>query len=367
MRKSIFKCSALILFSLVITIAYTSAWFSGQAVSSKNVMKSGTLILNAPGQVIGESEFKNIFPGWQDSKTVTIENKGTIPMRCKMSIISDEDSLLFNGEYGIHTAINNIEDNRYKGKPVKLGDVNDAYIGTIEPGNSKNIQLDFSFPEYADSSYSGLSSNFKFCFDAVQKNMPLIFDANQEKFIQAAIDTAKNTTENDGDIVSIGNGNYDAELNISKSITLKGDEEGSIVHCSDKSQKNTINISSSGGYVNFDGIEFDDGTNIVINVNSFIHDLNFSNCKFNSKGICVFISGSVNTIKLDNCSFSDYKYVFSFPSNSNSVIVRNLYIVNDYSFQGPGKINSNVNSIGNIYLNGNRITPSELQMLQNKK
>lgn len=367
MRKSIFKYSILILFPVVLTAAYTSAWFSGQAISNQNIMKSGTLILNGPGQIISESEFKNIFPGWQDAKTVTIENKGTIPMRCKMSIKSDKDSLLVSGDYGLYTLISNIEDNRYKDKQVKLGDVNDAYIGTIEPGNRKNIKLDFDFSEYADNKYSGLSSNFKFCFDAVQKNMPLVFNVEPQGMMQPAIDTAENTVENDGDIVSIGGNKYDTNLNIGKSITLKGDEKGSIILCSDITQKNTINISSAGGYINFNGIEFDDGTNRVINVNSAIDSLSFSNCKFNSKGICVFISGSVNTIRLDNCSFSDYSYIFSFPSISNEVKISNLYIINDYNFQASGKISSNKSSIRNIYLNGNKITYDELQMLQNKK
>lgn len=355
MRKSIFKYLILILFPLAITISYTSAWFSGKAVSNQNVMKSGTLILRDPGQIIAEGECEGIFPGWKYSKTIDIQNKGTLPMKCKMSIKSDENNILVSGDHGIYASLSNIEDNRYKEKQVKLGKISDAYIGIIQPGTSRDIQLDFNLPQEAGNEYSGLSSNLKFYIDAIQENAPFVYTAEDSDTLRDVLSYSQNK-----DIINIFAGEYNDSFESSKYLNICGStnsQKEPAVFIKPKEDK--YGLSFNGDFTSRDSEDSLKLKNIAIvgttgintnginlltrEPNTYFDNIQFLNC---NKGVR-FSSGMYLKVTFNNCKFIGDSYPLSFGDN---VVITNLYF-NHCTFSGQiASFNLN-GKVTNLYVN----------------
>lgn len=146
---------------LVVSAAFgTYAWFTSTPTSTNNVFKTGTLVLNSPGTITSNMLVSNIYPGWSESKTVTISNSGTLDLKYKMSI-QPINNILYNGTTPILVTVNG------QG-PVEMNKLGEIYLGEIPANDDGTFVIGFRMPTTAGNAYQNKSANFTFNFTAAQ-------------------------------------------------------------------------------------------------------------------------------------------------------------------------------------------------------
>lgn len=303
MKKAIFKISILFLTPILLTIPYTSAYFSSQAISKENTFMSGSLSIKDPGQIISDNEFNNLFPGWQDNKTIKLHNDGTLNFKCKMSICCDEDSILYNGDTCLKVTI--IEGNKFYCEDKKINGIKDIVLGEIDSGASRTLKFEFSLPNEADNNYSDKSCNLRFVFDAVQEDAPFVFNVDQGDSIQNAINSAS-----EGDIINIGQGVYNESLKINKSLTINGDILGitKITYKPDINCNEVINMKSGTKNVSFSNIEVDAGKNYdkrCLTLENNNNNISFNNMTFSNGACSIWATDNAKNVSFKNTSFEN--------------------------------------------------------------
>ncbi|MDF2892850.1 MAG: hypothetical protein K0R80_3217 [Clostridia bacterium] len=142
----------------------TFAYFTSQDISAANVFTAGTLTIEGPdnGKVAeGILNVGNIYPGWQQTKTIEIKNTGSLPFKYRVSAQSTNYNALFNGANGLQVKIND-------GSFMGIDELTNVLLGTIGANKSENITFTFMLPTAADNNYKGLTDTIKFVFDATQ-------------------------------------------------------------------------------------------------------------------------------------------------------------------------------------------------------
>lgn len=349
MKKAILKISILFLAPILLTIPYTSSFFSSQAISKKSIFKAGNLSIKDQGQIISDKDFNNLYPGWQDNKTIKLHNDGTLNFKCKMSICCDEDSILYNGDNCLKVTI--IEGNKFYCENKKINEVKDIVLGEMDSGASRTLKFKFSLPDKADNNYCGKPCNLRFVFDAVQENVPFVFNVHQGDSIQNAVNNSC-----DGDIINIASGTYTENLTIDKSLTLNGDGANrtilknqfnnngvisidkpvcvNIKNLTISPEKNNgISISAIASNCNLDNVIFQNGNNGV-SIGGSGSNVILNNCAFNKQstsGIVVNISVDAKSVDIENCKFNDPLYYLLTLKNS---LIKNLKLKNNEIISG---------------------------------
>ncbi|WP_300301686.1 TasA family protein [Anaerosolibacter sp.] len=142
----------------------TYAWFTSTATSQNNYFEAGELEITGPGaNKVAENvvDVRNIYPGWEQQKTINIQNTGTIPFQFKVSATSNNNTLLYNGQHNIQVKVNG-------GEYVGINSFNNVSLGTIAAGGNKDVTFTFKLPTTADNNYQNLLDSFNFVFDATQ-------------------------------------------------------------------------------------------------------------------------------------------------------------------------------------------------------
>lgn len=95
--KSLFVIGTVI---FIASQATKAAWTDAQTVS-KNVFETGTLDLSTiPTTALFDTSTAPIYPGWSETKSITVSNSGTDPLTYTISAIKySGDEELFNSPY----------------------------------------------------------------------------------------------------------------------------------------------------------------------------------------------------------------------------------------------------------------------------
>lgn len=344
MKKAVLKISILFLIPILLTIPYTSAYFSSQAISKENTFKAGNLSIKDPGQIISDNDFNNLYPGWKDNKTIKLYNDGTLNFKCKMSIYCNSDSILYNGDNCLKVTITDTDEHKVYCENKKISDIKDMIIGKIGLGASRTLKFEFSLPDEADNNYSGKSCDLSFVFDAVQEDAPFVFNVDQGDSIQNAVNNAL-----DGDIINIHKGTYYECLNINKNLILEGcgDKPKDVVICKSNSysQNSVISINADQNKeirisnLEIDGknddhikygitadsklynlfvedVVFTNNKSAAIYIKSDISNIHLINCKIDNKSGNGFTqcSGTIANLGINGCSFNNCSYAISYRS-----------------------------------------------------
>jgi predicted ribosomally synthesized peptide with SipW-like signal peptide len=162
-KKKIISLLAAGVMVLGVTLSMgTGAWFTDSKASA-NAFKAGTLKLGEPGTITSGMTIDNIYPGWTESKTVTISNQGSLDLKYKMNVSPLDNNLLYDGQTPLQVNVNNqgfVDIN-------KLGDV---YLGEISARTSGTFVIAFKLPAAATNSYENQIASFNFNFTAAQLN-----------------------------------------------------------------------------------------------------------------------------------------------------------------------------------------------------
>lgn len=146
------------------------AWFTSEAVSSDNVFQTGTLkigdeIDNGEGRIVAtQIGFDNIYPVWQQTFPVTVENNGSLDFKYgieKIELKAGGSDLLYSGAYGLEVSFNG-EDF------IDVNDVDFEYLGQIAAGGSGSFNATFRLPQDADDTYQGQNATLIINFYATQ-------------------------------------------------------------------------------------------------------------------------------------------------------------------------------------------------------
>lgn len=164
MNKKVIISLVLIAVMAFGTAIGTFAYFTSQATSIDNVFQAGTLKIAGPGSngiASGILDVRSIYPGWEQTKTVNIQNTGSLPFKYKVSATTPTENALWNGENGLRVMING-------GEPMHIYGLSNYLLGTILPGQNKNITFTFTLPTAAGNEFQALMSRINFAFDATQ-------------------------------------------------------------------------------------------------------------------------------------------------------------------------------------------------------
>jgi predicted ribosomally synthesized peptide with SipW-like signal peptide len=142
----------------------TYAYFTSTATSTANVFTAGTLTIAGPGAngiASGLLEVTNIYPGWEQSNTVTITNSGSLPFKYKVTATTTDYDKLWNGADGLQVSVND-------GTFVDIDQFSNVLLGSIKAGGTQDVKFTFKLPTTANDDYQGLSNSINFVFDATQ-------------------------------------------------------------------------------------------------------------------------------------------------------------------------------------------------------
>lgn len=163
-KKKIISLIAAGVMMVGITVSLgTGAWFTNNKTSNANAFKAGTLRLGEPGTITSGMSLDNIYPGWTASKTVTINNAGSLPLKYKMSVTPLSNNVLYDGNTPLQVNVNNqgfVDIN-------KLGEV---FLGQIAARSNGNFDIAFKLPGTAGNDYANITASFDFNFTAAQVN-----------------------------------------------------------------------------------------------------------------------------------------------------------------------------------------------------
>ena len=140
----------------------TFAWFTSTSTSQNNIFQTGELEITGPGtNKVAKNvvDVRNIYPGWEEEKTINIRNTGSLPFQYRVSADSNNNTLLYNGQHKIKVKVNG-------GNYVGINNFNNVSLGTIAAGGNKDVT--FKLPTTADNNYQELIDSFNFEFEATQ-------------------------------------------------------------------------------------------------------------------------------------------------------------------------------------------------------
>jgi predicted ribosomally synthesized peptide with SipW-like signal peptide len=209
-KKKIISLLAAGVMMVGITVSLgTGAWFTDNKTSKVNVFNAGTLKLGEPGTITSGMPLGNIYPGWTESKTVTIDNKGSLPLKYKMSVTPLIGNILFDGQTPLQVNVNNqgfVDIN-------KLGEV---FLGQISASSQGTFNLAFKLPQAAGNDYASKTATFDFNFTAAQLNDTsfTVNSVQQLVVIKSGSDlSAAINNQKDGQTWVIKAGNYSIARN----------------------------------------------------------------------------------------------------------------------------------------------------------
>jgi predicted ribosomally synthesized peptide with SipW-like signal peptide len=163
-KKKIISLLAAGVMMVGITVSLgTGAWFTDNKASNANAFKTGTLKLGEPGKITSGMSLDNIYPGWTESKTVTINNAGSLALKYKMSVSPLTGNILYDGKNPIQVNVNN------KGF-VNINALNEVFLGEIPANTNGTFDIAFMLPKEAGNDYVGKTTTFEFNFTAAQIN-----------------------------------------------------------------------------------------------------------------------------------------------------------------------------------------------------
>lgn len=168
------KKKAIISLVLIAMLAFgigagSFAWFTSQATSTDNVFTAGTLTIDSPGTIAtSDLGVSNIYPSWNESKTVTVHNNGSLDFKYRMSVQALTENILYDGTTPLQVKVNGGDWENINALGV------DGYIelGTIAAGGDDTFTIAFRLPEAANDTYQAASGTFSFVFDATQTTNP---------------------------------------------------------------------------------------------------------------------------------------------------------------------------------------------------
>lgn len=340
MKKTVLKISVLLIIPFLLTIPYTSAWFSSQAVSSKNTIKAGSLSFTIPDKIVTRDGFENIYPGWSKTEKVTLKNDNSLNLKCKVGIYCNDNSLLYSGKDCIKVRI--YDDSNCYCEEVDINKAKDIFLGKMDSEKTKDIYLHFSLPQEADNDYSGKTCSLNFIFDAVQENAPLqintssglkqqitIVDCHNNKndgIHFSSINEAISAAAENGEVY-INSGTYNEEVVITKGVKLKGTDNTLLNNKIKILNANNVQISklkliNNDASNKNDGILMGNSNNVILsnveckgytyglNVSGNCSNVTINSCSFNSNksdGLILDNNSSLNGMAIENCDFSNNK------------------------------------------------------------
>jgi len=90
MNKRIVSSLFVIFLAAILVSGATMAWFTSQAEITGNLFQAGTLVLDLGENHTLPFNLTNMQPSDEETKTVTVQNKGTLPFKFKVVIREDE-------------------------------------------------------------------------------------------------------------------------------------------------------------------------------------------------------------------------------------------------------------------------------------
>lgn len=146
----------------------TYAYFTSQATSEDNTFATGTLVIDSPGTLTtAEMGVDNIYPGWSDSRGVTVHNSGSLEFKYRVRVDSDPlvGNPLYDGDTPLQVSFDGVN-------YTDIDALDYVELGTIAAGGDGTFNIYFKLPEAADNDYQGAEATLTFVFDATQVGNP---------------------------------------------------------------------------------------------------------------------------------------------------------------------------------------------------
>jgi len=143
------------------------AWFTSEAVSSDNVFETGTLKIGdeeGEGRIVPtELGFDKIFPSWERTYSVEVENNGSLEFKYGIESITlkEGSELLYKGPNGLEISFDGTTF-------MSLDKVDYQYLGRIAAGKKGSFDVTFRLPYTAGDEFQGLSATLIINFYATQ-------------------------------------------------------------------------------------------------------------------------------------------------------------------------------------------------------
>lgn len=339
----------------------TGAWFTDSKTSNENVFKTGTLKLGEPGTITSGMTLNNIYPGWTESKTVTIDNMGSLNLKYKMYVNPLEGNILYDGPTPLQVNINNqgfVDIN-------KLGEI---FLGEISANKTGKFDIAFKMPTSAtngaDADYSNQTATFTFSFIAAQLNDTTFRINNKPTNVNVKAGTVDNVVSFNkiqdavnavaaGGTVNVAAGNYVEQVTIDgKSITINGETNNGVRLVTIKSPEILSTLYTTSADVKpIIGIK---NTN-NININNIVIDgNNKGQANYRFMGIAVYNSGgTISNCEIKNmieATYNGMQHGAGIYAYNDDGISRTLNVDKNliYNYNKGGIVINGADLIGNV-------------------
>ena len=335
-KRALLMSALSLLLCVSMLVGSTYAWFTDEAVSGNNIIKSGTLDVamkwlngkEAPSSEgwVDASEgpiFNNDLwePGYTEARHIKIINQGTLALNWTLAIVANgEVSKLgdvIDVYYAKNTAVQVTDRNTLSSSYAYVGTLSELLStgiakGTLKAGVEKSVSIVLKMREEAGNEYQNLSIGTDFSVKLIATQMASekdSFDNTYDKFAGKTVVTPENAqaaiwAAQEGDIIYLSGGNYGALVienengTPKKGITIEHDQPGNnpttAPFCVD-----SINLNSSED-ITIRGIYFNLAAGEAVykkNGNATGHIANIVSAKSGAA------SGAKN-VTIDNCKFA---------------------------------------------------------------
>lgn len=167
------KIAMLSLVAAVVTamplIGGTQADFTAIATNPGNAFSSAVLSMTTDNPVGGFVQVENLVPGDSITRSVTVQNTGSVPFTYTITASSEgasQSALWKNKVYGLQVYVSGANGLIFSG-PIK--DLAGISTGAVVPASGTEVLLYvISLPQSSGNAFQGLNQGIGFTYDAVQ-------------------------------------------------------------------------------------------------------------------------------------------------------------------------------------------------------
>ncbi len=182
MNKRVVSSLFVIFLAAILVSGATMAWFASQAEITGNFFQAGKLILGLGEDTTLPFDLTNMQPSDEETKTVTVQNKGTLPFKFKV-VIREDEAAPGKGDAGylpdqLWATVTMGAGKVYEGTLANLLGEDLVYAdanGNVVPlaaGSEGTVAFKVEFMTSAGDNYQASSFKGTFDFIATQVNNP---------------------------------------------------------------------------------------------------------------------------------------------------------------------------------------------------